>query len=127
MGPEALMVMAWADYRADLAEFARWEYSSVEDRRVEAMIRRELEELPVKRSARGRLLRWGRELFRHEEARPTGTLAFRPKAIEIAAELVPRTRDLSGVTLAALPAVRAGTRPEGTALPISAVPAFVRG
>lgn len=107
MVPEECLLSARTEPRAQLAEYARWEYSGAEARTVEARIRRELECLPGDRSAPQRLRMWvqrrlGREAapVRWTEARddclPDGTIF----PIAAAPILASRSRPLSeGATL----------------------------
>jgi hypothetical protein len=127
IGPEALMVTYRIDYRAELAQYARAEFAETDPCRVEAMLRDDLEYLPVRRSPAQRLLRWAREGLGRAEPRVATTLAARPIAIVTEAERVGATRPLAGATLAALPALQGGGRPTGASTPIAAAPACARG
>jgi hypothetical protein len=126
MGPEALLVKSKMDPRAELAEYARLEYSCADVHAIEARIRTELEYLPVRRSVGRRFLRWGQRRLRGEEDRAEAGRTVAPHAVEIAAAGSVQARALSGATLAAMPAMRAGSRPERMMGPISAAPILGR-
>jgi hypothetical protein len=127
MGPEALLVLQRTSPRSGMAEYARLEYPRAERLSVDATIERELAYLPVKRSATQRLIRWAREWFRHDEAPPLPVLAaVRPKTFEVARERDAPGRPSSGAVLAAVPALRAGSRAEGEPHSISALPVLGR-
>ena len=110
-GPEELLVRAKADGRAQLAEYARLEHPLADPRSVEACLRRELELLPVRRSAAQRFLRWGRRWVPRE-------------APEKRAGRSNVARDPPAPILAALPAANA--EPEIVAPRISLAPAYRR-
>jgi hypothetical protein len=69
MVPEECLLSARTEPRAQLAEFARWEYAGAEARTVEARIRRELELLPGDRSASQRLRGWMQRRLGREDDR----------------------------------------------------------
>jgi hypothetical protein len=126
MGPEALLVQQKMSPRSGMAEYARLEYVRVDRRSVEAGIRLELEYLPSKRPAAQRFVRWGRELFRRDEARAPVIAAVRPTEPEVAWGHGAPVRSGSSASLAAVPALRAGVCAEGEPKPISALPVFGR-
>jgi hypothetical protein len=83
----------------------------------------------VKRSKTRALIRWRRKWFGRVDARVApiaASPAVRPGAVETAAMSGKKARRTSQAPLAALPAVRAGFRPEGEPRSISAVPVFGR-
>ena len=113
LGPEALMVKSSMDARVELAEFLRLEYAGADLRSMDARMRREAEaargDVPSRRPLLSRARRW----FRDDKDR----------AVASNASDVP---SLSGATLAAMPAARAGACPEGPAAPLSVLPASAR-
>jgi len=116
MGPEELMVRSKVDPRAELAQYARFEGSPEAVRATDALLRRELEFLPVKRSRLARFVRWAKGERRYERA----PLAAAPA---LCRETAPRARAaadakaLDRVGLAALPAIEAEGRAAGGAAP----------
>jgi hypothetical protein len=126
MGPEALLVQQKMSPRSGMAEYARLEYARADRRSIEAGIRLELEYLPSKRPAAERFVRWGRELFRREEARGPVLAAVRPTEPRAAGGRRALAQSGPGATLAVVPALQAGVRAEGEPKPISALPVFGR-
>jgi hypothetical protein len=126
MGPEALLVAQKTAPRSGTAEYARLEYSRADLLSFEATIRSELKYLPVKRSAAQRLIRWGRQWFRHDEARIPVLAAVRPKTLEVGREPSAPAPPRSVATLAAVPALGAGASAEGEPHLISSLPVFSR-
>jgi hypothetical protein len=126
MGPELLWVRSKFDPRPELAQHAAQVGSRAEVRALEEMIRRELEWLPVKRSASQRLFRWGKKRLGRGEV----SLALGPavwgKRSDVPAQRGAKVREFAGTTLAGMPGVRAGVRPVAAPAPISAAPVFAR-
>lgn len=126
MGPEMALVKSRVDPRAELAQFAAHVGSRAEVRAVEEMIRRELEFLPVRRSAAQRFLRWGKKrLQRGEESLEVGPAVWAKRADE-PAEGRAAARTPAVTSLAAMPALRSGMAPKAGASPIPAAPVFAR-
>jgi|GEM_PF-6911981 len=126
MGPEALLLKSKVDPRAELAEYARLGYSRMEVRAVDAMIRRELEYLPVRRSAVQRLLGWGKKRLRHDEVLLAGGPAIWAKGVERPVDRGSEVRASAATSLAAMPAIRSEVQPRGAAPSISATLVFTR-
>ena len=127
MGPESLLVMAATARHGDLAEYARLEYSLAEAPRVEMTLRRKFEAMPSKRDATRHFLGRALRLFRREDAgQPAMGSAVRAKVIESIAGSVAQAQSPPGTSLAALPAIEAGSRRGGGASPLSAMPTMGR-
>lgn len=126
MGPEAVVVAQRTTPRLGMAEYARLEYPRGDRFSVDAAIRRELEYLPVHRSAVQRIVRWGREWLRRDRVRVPVLAAVRPKEREVAREHGTRARSSSMASLAAVPALRTGVCAEGEPHSLSALPVFGR-
>jgi len=126
MGPEALLVRARFDPRVVLAEYALEDCTREAARTVEEMLRRELAALPVRRTLAQRLRGWGRQRL----ARTSVPLAAAPALCRGAAEGPvggePADPAYAEVTLAAMPALRGGTRPAGAGALVGAAPAYAR-
>jgi len=124
VGPEALLVKSRVDPRAELAQYVHVKGSRGDVRATEAFLRRELAYLPVKRSAVQRLFGWGKKPARFDAAPLGAGPVVWPKGIESGSKSMADAREFAGTGLAALPAVRAGARPQGAPTPISALPAL---
>jgi hypothetical protein len=126
MGPEALLVRHRADPRAELAAYAIRDGSRAEVRAVEERLRRELELLPVRHTLGERLFRWGRKRLRREDVPLAAGPALYREGREATAETRAQARAFAGASLAAMPAIQAGVRPEGVRPPIAAAPVYAR-
>jgi len=126
MGPEALLVRSRVDPRVELAEYALRDCSRPEVRAVEEMIRRELACLPVRRSAAQRLLGWGRKRLRRDDVPLAVAPAVWRERAEAPTKAGAPARALGEATLAAMPAVRAGVRPDRAGPLIAALPVYAR-
>jgi len=126
MGPEALLVTPTVDPRVALAEFAVRDSTREGVRAVKAMLRRELEYLPVRRTAAQRLMRWGRKRLRRDDL----PLAAAPALVREAAVAPAKThavaRVFAGAALAAMGRLRAGARPKEAGALVAAAPVYAR-
>jgi hypothetical protein len=113
VGPEALMVQSKTDARVELAEFLQLEYRRGDARALAAGIGLAPEVYRSRRPAIERLRLWLRG--------PVGR-AVRSSADHLGAD----ARSQSLAPLAALPAARAGMRPEEGTTSLSAIPALTR-
>jgi len=113
VGPEALIVQSKIDARVELAEFLRLEYGRSDARAVVAGILLAAEAPRARRPMGERLVRWARRQFGRD-------------AVPLEAKRAAGGAGPLGAPLAAMPAARAGLRPEEGAPCLSAVPALGR-
>ncbi|HLN51081.1 MAG TPA: hypothetical protein VK455_03370 [Thermoplasmata archaeon] len=109
-----------------IAEYLKPEYSRMEVRAVEELIRRELELLPVRHSAAQRLLRWGRKRLREDKLPLAAGPALWTQNDELGAKGARDDRVLATGTLAVLPAIRGVPCPVEGGRPLAAAPIFAR-
>ena len=119
-GPEELLVKPRVDPRAELAQYAHFEGSRAGVRATDAMLRRELDFLPVKRSAFQRLLRWAKGEGRYERSPLAAAPAVAPRGPHPGAAADARTVGRAG--LAALPTLGAESRGPGAPAPVLLLP-----
>jgi hypothetical protein len=120
MGPEALMVVAKTAPRAGLEMYARAQFVREDAQRIEASLRAEREEIPVRYPPLRRLQRAVQGWLGHGVSRSG---ARRP-GVETEPELRARDDPVAGLTLAALPVSHARFGPERRGASLAAAPIY---
>lgn len=121
-GPEELLVRARVDPRAELAQYARFEGSRAGVRATDALLRRELDFLPVKRSPMRRFLRWVKGEGRYDRAPLAAAPAVSAGADVPGARAAAVRRAVGKVGLAALPVVQEEGLGRGLPAPVVMLP-----